>query len=290
MISMTGFGKAEFRGKTGAWLIECASINRKQIEVVIQMPRNLSSLEPQIRQEVASRIGRGRVAVSINYQAHSSETLPRIHPAAAATAYQDLKQLKDLLGLTEVIGLEHILRHPAVFSTVSHELSTDTAWEEIRTPLTVAINEMIAMRKREGATLANDILLFHHELSLLLSHLQALAPQVPIRYHALLMERLERANLHRLPDETRIASEVALFADRCDITEELARLQSHLAQFLETLNSVAPVGRTLEFIVQEMFREINTTGAKANDAEISRHVVNAKSQLDKIREQLSNVE
>ncbi len=290
MISMTGYGKAEYSGECGEWVVECSSVNRKQLEVVVQLPREFSSLDLRVRQEVAGSLNRGRVAVAIAYTAKSAQLFSTIQKGAAATAYADLISIQQELKLGGEITLDHILRHPAIYANAAPLTDSDSLWEELSVPLQGALQAMIEMRKTEGASVQKELIGYHRTLCAILLRLQELAPQVPLRHRELLLSRLQKSELSRLPDESRLVTEIALFADRCDISEELSRLGSHLSQFSEKLAEQVPVGRTLEFLVQEMFREINTTGAKANDAEISRAVVETKSLLDKIREQLSNVE
>jgi uncharacterized protein (TIGR00255 family) len=291
MQSMTGYGKAASpSGFTRQWAIECTSVNRKQLEVQVVAPRNLLSLEPVVRRSVGTRFHRGRITVSLQETSISSQPKSTVSREFAKVAADDFRALQKELGLTDLLTLELILKHPIFSKAEVPDENMEGCWEQISPVLDQALDALDKMRQREGAELRNELNRLIAELVRVVSQIGRLAPGVPLRHRANLLARIAKAELEKLPDEGRLATEVALFAERCDVTEELARLDSHLAQFAETLESSGPVGRTLEFIVQELFREINTTGSKASDPQISRLVVEAKTLLDQVREQLANVE
>jgi uncharacterized protein (TIGR00255 family) len=287
MKSMTGFGTAVVSDTDSAWTVECLSLNRKGLEVVWQAPRDCQSWEAEVRAEVARFVARGRVAVSLLPGSTEGTGAAKLDFARCQAAWEDLEALRDRLQIAAPVTLDLLLRHPALQGGSS---TPQADREQVLTALGSALEALVRSRAEEGAALARVLEEYLQEGRTLTAELEQLAPEVPRRHRELLLERLERARLQALPDEARLAAEIALFAERCDISEELARLQSHWMQFEQLLRRDAPVGRELEFLVQELFREANTIGSKSGLVEISRHAVALKSLLDKIREQLGNVE
>jgi uncharacterized protein (TIGR00255 family) len=287
MKSMTGFGKAAVSGTDVAWSVECHSLNRKGLEVVWQGPRECQSWEAEVRAEVARFVARGRVAVVLQQVVPEGYGAATLDPVRCEAAWRELEALRARLHIAAPVTLDQLLRHPAL-QTSAPPAPADRA--AVLAAIGEAMTALVRVREEEGAALAAVLTKYGEEGRTLTAEIAALAPGVPVRHRELLLERLEQARLRTLPDEARLAAEVALFAERCDISEELARLDSHWAQFGELLRREGPVGRELEFLVQELFREANTLGAKSGLVEISRHAVALKSLLDKIREQLGNVE
>jgi uncharacterized protein (TIGR00255 family) len=211
-----------------------------------------------------------------------------IDETRAAEFLRQARALQKRLGLTGEIPLSTVLAAPGVLKP--EDADTAGVLPLVRKALTSALDDLLAMRAREGAHLKKDLTRCAARMTALVKKVRVLAPQVPRRHRDALTRRLEAARLPADILDPRIATEIAVFAERCDITEELTRLDSHLAQLRNTLDSDGPVGRTLEFLTQEMGREWNTIGSKANDAAISRLVVEAKAELDRLREQLANIE
>lgn len=292
--SMTGFGRGE--STDGKWVVECSSVNRKQLEIVVQMPREVSSAEAEnlFRQQVQARVSRGRVVVQISVGGGVGEVGAAGSPVVdAALARTYLIQLQDLarhLGLGPVISLAEVARLPGVVQLQSGGSGLVLDAAAVEGAVGVAVDEMIRMRTVEGAHLAADIEGRLDEIEGLLRRITELAPGVVMRYREQLGQRLAEAGLSLSLDDERLLKEITLFADRCDIAEELSRATSHLKQFRTTLRMDEAVGRSLDFLSQEFFREFNTMGAKANHAELSHLVVAAKTELEKIREQVQNVE
>lgn len=300
MQSMTGYGKVHSAvGAQPQWSVECVSVNRKQLEVQLAAPRDLLHLEVEIRRIAGAIFRRGRIMITILEGQDHAKSAGTICRSTARAAAADLTSLAAELGISQPLSLELVLRHP-LFSRPENAAVSGAAdaiadasgerWSGLQPVLREALISLETMRIKEGAGLRDELQRLHGELSRSINEIAVLAPEVPVRHREQLLARIGKARLEKLPDEGRLATEVALFAERCDITEELARLQSHLVQFSDTLFAGGAVGRTLEFIVQELFREINTTGSKASDPGISRLVVDAKTLLDQIREQLANVE
>lgn len=288
MKSMTGHGRGEALSGGVRVVVECFSVNRKQGEVSVNAPRDFAGLEPRIREDVLKKIARGKVQVSVLIETAPDAAPSLIDQDRAAAFLREAKALQKKLGLPGEVRLETILAAPGVVKSAA-EAAKDP-WPLVRRALHTAIEALIAMRTREGAHLRKELQRGEKRLASLRQKVLTLAPRVPVRQRENLTRRLGNAQLPADVLDPRIATEIAMFAERCDITEEMARLESHHAQFREQLDATTPVGRTLEFLVQEMGREWNTTGAKANDAEISRLVVQAKAELDKLREQLANIE
>jgi len=288
MNSMTGHGRGEALAGGVRVAVECFSVNRKQAEVSFTGPREFAVLEATVREEVQKRIARGKVQVSLSVESSAGARENLIDQARAQSFLRQARALQKSLGLSGEISLETVLAAPGV-------LRTDSATADDIRPLLIralgdALDGLQKMRQREGAFLKKELQRVASRLVKLVKQVRILAPKVPPRQRENLLRRLQGASLPFDVLDPRVTAEIATFAERCDISEELARLASHHAQFLDKLDAGEPVGRTLEFLAQEMGREWNTTGAKANDADIARLVVEAKAELDRLREQLANIE
>jgi uncharacterized protein (TIGR00255 family) len=288
MKSMTGHGRGTAVANGVRVVAECFSVNRRQAEVALAAGRELAWIEPHVREEVLQRISRGKVQVSLSVERSSQAAPVFIDRRRAARFLSEARSLQKELDLGGVISLETILGAPGVLC--AGQTSGRELLPLVSRALAAALDGLLAMRVREGAHLRKELLRDTAALTVLVRRARLLAPRVPKRQRELLLRRLRAARLPADVLNPRIVTEIAIFAERCDIAEELARLDSHLAQFHEQLESDKPVGRTLEFLAQEMNREWNTAGAKANEAKISRLVVEAKARLDRVREQLANVE
>lgn len=288
---MTGYGRGESERGGAKISVEVNSVNRKQSDIVINLPRELSALEPRVRQLVGERLTRGRTNVVVGYDRSTSSARNLALDSALARSYHDgMRSLQKELGVTGEITIAMILQAPGVMRFSEDGLAPNETWPALEEALGSALGELIKMREREGKHLAKDLI---HRLKVVrqsLKEVRKMHPAVAAKYRETLRERIHKAGLELAPNDDRLLKEVALFADRSDVSEELTRLESHLAQFAHHLRKNEPVGRTLEFITQEISRELNTLGAKAGDAEISSHVVACKSEVEKIREQIQNLE
>jgi len=291
MRSMTGYGRGEADHAGTKISVELNSVNRKQSDIVVNLPRDLAMLEPRIRQGINEKISRGRMNVMVGLQESANGANALALDTALARSYHEaMLTLQKELSAPGEITIGTILQAPGVMRSPEHTVNADDAWPVVQRALNTALGDLIKMREREGKHLAKDLI---HRLKTLraeIKEIRKLYPEVVKRYRAVLRDRLEKAGLDLPLDDERLLKEVTIFADRSDISEELTRLESHLAQFAHHLRKNEPVGRTLEFITQEIFRELNTLGAKSNDAGISQHVVACKSELEKIREQIQNLE
>jgi len=288
---MTGYGRGEADHAGTKISVELNSVNRKQSDIVINLPRDLAPLEPRIRMAINERISRGRMNVMVGLQERANGTGALALDTGLARSYHAaMLTLQKELSAPGEITIGTILQAPGVMRSPEHSIDADDAWPVVQRALATALGELVKMREREGKHLAKDLI---HRLKTLrkeIKEIRSLYPEVVKKYRGVLRDRLEKAGLDLALDDERLLKEVTIFADRSDISEELTRLESHLAQFAHHLRKNEPVGRTLEFITQEIFRELNTLGAKSNDAGISQHVVACKSELEKIREQIQNLE
>lgn len=292
MNSMTGFGKGVFETENGVYTVEMRSVNNRYLDIAIRMPRDLLSLEERIKGVVRERLGRGKVDVFVSCR-YTGENLRHVRfDAALAGAYfSALREASDLYGVPCNANATDLFRMPEVLIQEQEELPEEKAWEELRPAAEAAAEALLAMRRAEGMQMKAVLERLIDGTEVLFGRIAERAPAVPAIYAAKLKERIESlAGAENLPDPQRIASEVALFADRCSIDEEIARFRSHLFQFRGLLAADEPVGRKMDFLVQEMNREINTVGSKANDLGITDLVIEIKSEIEKIREQIQNIE
>lgn len=291
MRSMTGYGRGEVDHGGVKLSVELNSVNRKQSEIIVNLPRDLAELEPQIRRTINERISRGRMSVLVTLQESTNGARKLALDIGLARSYHEaMLALKKDLDAPGEITIATILQAPGVMRSPEHSVDAAETWPALHEALEAALDELVKMREREGKHLAKDLI---HRLKVIrkeIKEVRVLYPDVVKKYRSALLERIEKAGLTLPVDDERLLKEVSFFADRSDISEELTRLESHLAQFAHHLRKNVAVGRTLEFITQEIFRELNTLGAKSNDAAISQHIVACKSELEKIREQIQNLE
>jgi uncharacterized protein (TIGR00255 family) len=291
MHSMTGFGRGT--AATDQWraTVEISAVNRKQAEIVVQAPRELAETDGRIRKAVHAAVSRGRVQVSINLDRAKGAAATIQVDAALAHAFHDaFIQLGKTVGHPLLPTASDYLRQPGIINTGSGGIDAEEAWLAIDPALQTALAALATMRETEGSHLKEDFLARLGTLTDLVGKIAADAPGRLVRQRELLGKRLRDAGLALDPADERVLKEIALFADRCDVSEELTRLESHFAKFRDYLAAAEPPGRALDFLCQELFREFNTIGSKANDAAIAQVIVEAKTELEKIREQVQNVE
>jgi uncharacterized protein (TIGR00255 family) len=289
---MTGYGRGECVKDGFKFTVELNSVNRKQSDIMINLPKELVELEPRIRDVINSELSRGRIMVVVAYHRGASKAEEQIElDVALAKAYhRAIQKLQKQIKLNGSLTLETILRAPGVMKLAETTVDAELVWPCVETALRKALVQLVKMREKEGKFLANDLTQRLGVLAAGVEQVRKAAPATVNRYREQLHARVKEAGLDVPIDDQRLLKEVVIFADRCDITEELTRMESHLKQFREHLNSNEPVGRTLDFLAQEMNREINTIGSKANAAEVSQQVVKMKAELEKIREQVQNIE
>lgn len=290
MHSMTGFGRGSHATSEIVVHIEASSVNRKQGEITFHMPRSLGELEASLRKRVLQRISRGRVTIQIKLDHPQGVAAGVQLDAARAKALNAaFVELSTALGRPVTPEAEDFLRAPDIFR-FEEDTTPDSVLPALHPALDEAIDALLAMRASEGNDLKEDLLQRLAVLEQETTAIESKAPGVVSAYRDTLFRRLGEAGLDLDLQDERVLKELALFADRCDITEETTRLRSHFRKFQEYLGSGEPVGRSLDFLCQELNREFNTIGSKANDATLAQHVVNAKTDLEKMREQVQNVE
>ena len=290
---MTGYGRGECSQNGFKLTVELSSVNRKQTEISVTLPREMEMLEAQVRDLVNRFISRGRLNVRVRLHAGTNEVSARMHlniPLAKAYA-RELTRLARQLSLPGPVTLDHLARAPGVFQTDEQLVEEQNFWPAVERSLKKALTSLVKMREREGAHLAQDLAKRIDLMRAATNRIQRHAPTVAERYREQLLERIRGAGLEAPGvEDDRLLKEVVYFGDRSDISEELTRLQSHFQQFEHCRKSAEPIGRTLDFLAQEMNREVNTIGSKANDSLISSEVVTLKAELEKFREQAQNVE
>ncbi len=268
-------------------------MNRRQSEISVNLPRDLDVLEARIRDVLNRQLSRGRVSVRVTLHAGDERRAQavRVNRVLAAAYAREFAQIGEELGLEGRPTLEVVLRAPGVLETDEEVPDAEAYWPALSGALEVALTQLIQMREKEGSHLAEDLSMRLGVLRQAAAAVRERAPGVAEQYRRQLQERIAATGIvWSAEDGERLLKEVALFADRSDITEELTRLESHFVQFAQCLASREPVGRTLDFLAQELNREINTIGSKANDAAIAREVVTLKAELERIREQSQNLE
>ncbi len=289
--SMTGFGRGESRGDGKEFQVEIKTVNHRYSDLFIKMPRQISYLEEKVRSTISKELSRGKIDVFISFEDYSEDSKVVLIDEALSKAYiSSVEILKNKYGLKDDISVSLIARFPDVLKVEKAEQDENALWQLLKIAVDNAIASLISMRKIEGEGLKKDILEKILYIEKILKDITDRAPEVVKEYKQKLENRIKELIEQQTIDENRIAMEVAIFADRCSIDEEILRMGSHLSQLREALELEIPVGRKLDFLIQEMNREINTIGSKANDLSITKNVVDIKSEIEKIREQVQNIE
>ena len=289
--SMTGYGKAETVSGNGRIAVEVRSVNHRYGEISVKLPRALIAMEHAVRKCVAERVKRGKVEVFVQREEKvESSSLPAVNLPLARAYHEAFTSLKEALGLDDRISLSLIAAQKDVLIAGEGATPAESVLDDVLAVVRKAVDSLDAMRLREGALLMDDVRSRREILASLLATIRKRAPAAVAESASRLKERVAQLAGESGVDEARLAQEIAIMADRCDITEELVRFESHLQQLDETLLADEPVGRKLDFLMQELNREANTMGSKANDAELTACVVEIKAELEKVREQVQNIE
>ncbi|MBM4295027.1 MAG: YicC family protein [Deltaproteobacteria bacterium] len=295
MKSMTAFGRGEAEAQGLKWVVEMRTVNHRFLEFVPNLPRRLWALEDRLRKLIKGRIARGRVEMQLTWESLGEKPLTlRLDPALAAEVRSCLQELTRFCDQPEPLRLQHLLAFAEIIvlrEGEAKEMDPEAAWEGVSQAAAQALEMLDGMRLQEGAALAADL---EGNLNLIRREagvIAARAGDLPQEWRERVTSRLRELFQESPPvEESRLAQEVALMADRRDVSEELARLDSHLAQFQQTLEARGPVGRKQEFLIQEMLREVNTVGSKGGDMAVSQAVLEIKGALERLREQVQNVE
>ncbi|MBI5238197.1 MAG: YicC family protein [Deltaproteobacteria bacterium] len=286
--SMTGYGRAAFSIGDDTFTIEVKSLNHRYLDFNIRMPDRFSFLEPKIKDEVKKRFSRGAVAVSVYYE--ESKTSDLSVNLQAAKAYLDAAELiKKKLGVKGEVDVSLLLRTKEIFLSNRKALDLEPAWEAMKGALAGALQEAHDWRKKEGVVLKADIIGRLKSFEKRLSGIEAEVPVIKEASLKRLKEEIERLVKDRV-GEDRLVIEAGILAQRADVSEEIVRTKSHINMFRRYLESTEPTGKRLDFLCQELFREINTTASKSGSARVAQSVVEMKSELEKIREQVQNIE
>ena len=289
--SMTGYGKGEASALQGSFIVEIRSVNHRYGEVSVKMPRGFMSLENEVKRLVSSVLKRGKIDVIVQWEeVISSENITQIDVAAARGYREAFSRLADELQLAREIPLALITAQKGVMKEAASSIDAAELQPLLLLAVQSASTAIDAMRTREGDALAIDLAARRRQVSEWCGKIGGRGPQVVAEYRQKLKARLDQLLDGIEMDEARLIQEIAIMADRSDITEELVRLASHFSQFDETLRLSEPVGRKLDFLMQEMNREVNTIGSKSSDVEITTLVIKIKAEMEKMREQVQNVE
>lgn len=287
MKSMTGFGQAEIKTAYGNLSVELRAVNHRFFDMKMKLPPELGALEPRLRNYLQKRIERGALSLFVSWKEERPRRI-KIDRALARNYYREMKALQRELNLPGDIGMELLINLPEMVKIEEKRESAGKLWPILKEALKGAVQDLLVMREREGRDIGEDISKRVRAVESALKAIRGRSPQLIANYRRHLTKRVKELGVRVA--EGRLEVEIALLAERADISEELNRLSSLLNQFKKIMSEGRAVGRKLEFTLQEMNREINTIGAKAADAAISSRVIKVKSELEKIREQVQNIE
>ena len=296
--SMTGFGRGQYEDENFSITVEMKTVNHRYNEVAIRLPRFLNPLEDKIRKTILKTVNRGRIDVFINADYTTSENCTlKVDKNLAAAYHKALQEVGAAIGLEELIinsaqEVMYLSRCQDVINVKEGFFDVETVWHKVEQAVNEALKNLVAMRETEGGNIYGDFIYRADLIAEKLTQIEARSPMVVEEYQAKLTDRLNNllADHNITVEPERLLQEVAIFADRASITEEIVRLKSHIKQFKNIINSDQPVGRKLDFLIQEFNREANTIASKANDYTLAQIVVEIKAEIEKIREQIQNIE
>lgn len=289
--SMTGFGRAKCEYEGREYNVEIKSVNHKYSDVSIKIPRQISYLEEKVRKEILTKVSRGKIDVFITLQDYSEKGKNiKINKELAKVYISQLRELAEETGITANIDVIDISKFPEVLN-ISNEDNEEIYWDELRSVLDTALDNFVAMRETEGNKICDDLKVRMERIKEKVSKISSYSAGLVEEYIVKLNARVKELMSTDVIDENRLAQEIVIFSDKSSIQEELTRLDSHISQFLDLLsNGNSPVGKKLDFIIQEMNREVNTIGSKANSTKISEGVIELKTEIEDVREQIQNIE
>ena len=288
---MTGFGKSKLEINGRVYNIEIKSVNHRYCDVNVRLPRSISCYENEIKKEVSNRVARGKIDVFIDFANYTNEGKNVVINKELAKLY--IKQLKELANeecLNDNINITEISKMPDVLQLTSEDDENDTILQELKQCLNSALDNFVNMRFIEGERIKEDLLQRIDHINSMVEQISLNSTGLIEEYVVKLEERINEILKNQEIDKTRLAQEVVIYADKCSIEEEVTRLNSHISQFKNLLNSNEAIGKKLDFIIQEMNRETNTIGSKANNLEITNGVIDIKTEIENIREQVQNIE
>lgn len=290
--SMTGFGRGENSDGLHNFTVEIKTLNHRYNDIIVKMPKHISYFEESVKKIIKEKINRGRVEVFISLEYVNQSAIDiKVDIPLAKSYKQAIESIAGELNIDEQVSLDQIVGITDVIKAEKREEDDAQIWICLKGALEEAIDKMMIMRSEEGKELAKDITMKSANITEMVKEIEKRAPLVVLEYKEKLKARVEELLEKEYKiDDSKLANEVAFFADKSSINEEIVRLYSHINQIISSLQMEEPVGRKLDFLVQEMNREINTIGSKASDLEITKLVVDVKSEIEKIREQIQNVE
>jgi uncharacterized protein (TIGR00255 family) len=290
MKSMTGFGRASLESNGKNYIIEIKTVNNKYSDITVKSPKRLSFMEDKIRKQIANRITRGKVEVSVSFFDFSNKSKNVVLNKEIAKEYiKQLREIADENNLSENISIVEIAKLPDILNSIDSDNDEEIASEALQC-LNMALDSLIEMRKTEGENIKQDLLIRIERVQNFVDKIAENSKGIVEEYVSKLEKRVKEILKTDVVDENRIAQEAVIYADKTSIEEELTRLNSHIVQFKELINSDGPVGKKLDFMIQEMNRETNTIGSKAGSGEITKAVIDLKVELEDIREQIQNIE
>lgn len=288
--SMTGFGRGKFEKEGREYLAQIKSINHKYCDINMRIPKSFNSIEYKLRKEIDSRVSRGKIDVYIEFNDNSnSETAVNFNKELAKIYIKHLKELGEETGINNELNVVDISKMPEVFKR-DDEKNEDLIFEETKIALNYALDKFIEMKEFEGNKLKEDIDKRLDLLSNKINEISNFSAGLVNEYIVKLETRIKELLKTDVVDETRLAQEIVIYSDKSSIEEELTRLKSHITQFRELIKMDSPIGKKLDFLVQEINRETNTIGSKANSLDITNLVVDLKTEIENIREQIQNIE
>ena len=291
ITSMTGFGRSTYENEGREYIIEIKSVNNRFTDINIKMPRNLNYLEEKIRKQILSNISRGKVEVSI--QLNNNSDLGKkinLNTDIANRYIEELKKLTEETNIIDNINIMDIAKFPDVLNIKIDEEAEEIIEKELFIALDSAINSFLDMRQKEGSKIKVDLENRIEVIKQKIEQISSISAGLVDEYVVKLETRIKELLKTDVVDQTRLAQEVVIYSDKCSVEEEITRLKSHISQFLNLLNENIAIGKKLDFLIQEMNRETNTIGSKANNLEITNFVVDIKTELENIREQIQNIE
>lgn len=289
--SMTGFGRCEIQKESRKFTVELKSVNHRYLDVNIRMPKKLNFFETAIRTLLKSYANRGKIDIFITYEDISQAQVSVKYNAALAAEYlKYLRQMEEEFGLENDVRVSTLSRYPEVFTMEEQSEDEEELWNGLKEALEGAFGQFVETRKAEGENLKKDILSKLDSLEKEIVFVEERSPQIVAEYRAKLEDKMKELLADTQIEDSRIAAEVILFADKICTDEEVVRLKSHIQHMRNTLGEKEGIGRKLDFIAQEMNREANTILSKANDLEVSNHAITLKTEIEKIREQIQNIE
>ena len=288
--SMTGYGRGIISKNDREYQIEIKSVNHRYLDISIKMPRQLSYIEEAIKKEISSKVKRGKIDVFITFNNNSLEGRTiKINTELAHAYIKELKSLSEKENILSDIQVTEISKYPDVLN-IQNEQDDDKIKEEVIEVVNVAIDNFISMRQAEGSKISEDLLKRLDYIQIKVNEISKLSTGLIEEYVVKLETRIKEILKNQEIDKQRLAQEVVIYADKCSVEEEITRLNSHIIQFKNLLNSDEAVGKKLDFIIQEMNRETNTIGSKANNLDITKRVIDLKTEIENIREQIQNIE